>query len=462
MKQWLFCSLLLLVGCRPCLQPNIEMPTYYVEERATSGEEANLSFWWEQFEDPQLSCLIEKALLSNYDLRIARERICEARAVYGIEFSVLLPQVDAFGTIQRMRNSLTLAEAPFLGGKFVNFYQAGFDSIWELDVFGKNQDRARAAAYDVAMTREEVRNVHITIASEVALHYFAIRTLQKRLEIAYKHIDTELQLVEITSDRYQSGIISALDVYQAKALLETRYAVVPLLQTLFYQEIYALAVVLGELPEAYVDVFCESQDLPFSKERIPLGFPSELLCNRPDIRANEYAMRAAGARVMAARKEIFPTLSLQSLYSYATGFFTRLPEAGSKQWTGFPGLRLPLFHGGEIISNIKAETSVQRQAVLAYEQSVLIALQEVESFLVEYFKESARIEALEAEVKAYQEVRAIALIQYEGGLLDFLNVIEAERDLFIAENLLAESQEHLLSSLVSVYKALGGGWECSD
>lgn len=467
MKRLLLISLFLLAGCRPCSSPDLYLPDCFTEgdsvERCQMGEEeVPLACWWEQFNDPLLISLIERGLECNYDLRIARERICEARAVYGIEYSARLPHVDAFTLFDRMRNSLTLSDSLFTGGRFVNFYQAGFDAIWELDLFGKIYDRTKAAAYEVAAAREEVRDVHVTVASEIAVKYFIIRTLQERLEITYNHIRAEQELLELVTERFKAGLIPELDVYNAKALLQERYAVVPIFQTRLYQTIYSLAVLLGELPEVLVNSFCDELPLPCSGGKIPLGLPSELLCRRPDIRRAEFAMHASGARVMAARKEVFPTVSLEALYSYATGFFTLWSSDQSRQWDYLPIVSLPLFHGGEIISRIRVETSIQRQRVLEYEKTVIEALSEVESALVAYFQEGARIEALKEEVNAYAEARELARILYVGGFVDFLNVIDTEHDMYLSQILLAESKEFLMTHLVAIYKSLGGGWECCD
>lgn len=165
---------------------------------------------------------------------------------------------------------------------------------------------------------------------------------------------------------------------------------------------------------------------------------------------------------MSARKELFPTLSIEALYSYATGFFTQWFKAGSRDWLFNPSLTLPIFHGGEIVAHIAFETSLQRQAVFEYEKRVLVAVKEVEDALVSYFQQGARCHVLEEEVAAYKEARQLAVDLYSGGLVDFLYVIDTERDLFFSEIDLAVSKEDLMTEFVAVYKALGGGWEWCD
>ncbi len=466
-RGYLITLALIVASCRPCSQPELCLPTSYmstecVETCMRDLPEANLANWWRQFDDPLLISLIERGIGCNYDLRIAREKICEARAVFGIDFSRLLPHVDAFLLFNRLRNSQTLAQSDFTGGDFINFYQAGFDSIWEIDLFGKNLDRAKAACFDVAATQAEVRDVHVSVTSEIATNYFLIRTLQERMRITETHIKAEAELLELVKERYEAGLISQLDIYLTKALLKGRESILPQLQIEFYQAIYALAVMIDELPETLVNCFCDERPLPCIEAKFPLGLPTELLCRRGDVRNAEFKMLAAGARVLAARKEFFPTISLDSIFSYATGFFTSWFKSESRDWNLTPSLFLPIFHGGKILSHIAFETSIQKQSVLDYERSVLEAVAEVESALTAYFNEGTRIQALSEEVNAYKEARELALTLYSSGMVDFLYVIDTERDLFITEMVKAESKEELMAYLVGVYKALGGGWECCD
>lgn len=463
------CLLLLLVvtACRPCLPPDPQTPTsFFMEECMDTcmGDlpVANLACWWEQFDDSLLISLIERGLTYNYDLQIARERICQARGIMGVDAAVLFPHIDGDVMFNRDRNSQTLSQTPFTGGDFVNIYAAGFDSIWELDLFGKNLDKTRAACFDIAAAAAEVRDVHVTVASEIAVNYFIIRTLQKRIEITQSHIDSETELYELVQARHDAGLISQLDVSLAKALLDGRKAMLPKLEASYYQTIYALAVMLGDLPEQLVDCFCDHKPLPCVAAQFPLGFPSELLCRRGDVRQAEFEMRAAGARVMAARKEFFPTISIQSLFHYATGFFTSWIKPESRHWMIEPGLSLPIFHGGEILANVEVQTSIQHQSVLNYELTVLQAVEEVESALVGYFQQGARIGHLEDEIAALKEASELSRILYFGGVEDFLYVIETERNLYSTEIVLQENIADWMTEMVAVYKALGGGWECCD
>lgn len=464
MRSYAVILLLLLAGCRPCRQPNLCLPEQYIEGEcvdACGGEPVDLNQWWAQFHDPLLSEMIERALCCNHDLRIARERICEARGLFRVDVSILAPQLEGTLGWERNRNSQTLAQSPFVGGTFINHYVAGFDAFWEIDLFGKNIDRARAACLEVGAAAAEVRDVHVSVASEVARYYAMLRALQNRIDVALDHIENEKELVALTEERFRTGIAPGLDIANAQALLAERQSQLPQFEAELKAVIYRLAVLLGQDPETLAYLYCaERQPIPSTCGMIPLGLPSELLCQRGDVRSAELAMLAAGARVMAAKKEFFPTINIFGMFHWATGFYTQWFKSASRHWQMHPVGTLPILTGGRILANIDVETSLQRQAALAYERSVLVALEEVESGLAAYFKEAVRYEALEREISALEEARELSMILYKKGLVDFLNVIDVERDLFTAQNRFISSKEQLMTLLVAVYKALGGGWEC--
>lgn len=461
MKRLLF--LLLCASCRPCLQPDLVMQKEFIEQELVEnmqGEDVNLVTWWEQFQDPLLTELIEKSIAQNLDLKIARERICQSRAEFGVEFSKLLPKLDGELSFIRRRNSQTEGLSPFLGGTFENFYRAGFDAFWEVDIFGKNWDYAQAAGLEVIAEAERLRHVNLSITSEVAINYFLIRNLQERIRITENHIVSSTELVKTTKTRFQTGLISELDVHTAEALLETRYADLAELKSRLQETIYAVAVLLGEMPDQLLHTFDQPRPYEIQEAKIPVGLPSELLCRRGDVREAEFLMKASGATVRASRKELFPTLSLEGIYRYSTSFFTLWPNAGSKSWVFNPSLILPIFHGGAILSHIAVQTSKQHQTVLKYEKAVLDAVQEVESTLISYFQEHVRADALSKQTTHYREAKELANSLYVAGLVDFLYLFEVEKNLYDSHIALSESMELLRAKLVAIYKALGGGWEC--
>ncbi|MCP5469608.1 MAG: efflux transporter outer membrane subunit [Chlamydiales bacterium] len=457
--------LLFCAGCRPCLQPDISMEKEFISEdlvQKMEGGKVDLAQWWAQFDDPLLTELIEKGLEQNYDLRLAREKICQARAEFGIEFSYLLPQIDSELSFRRQRNPQTEGDSPFLGGGFENFYRTGFDAVWELDIFGKNWDYARAAGLDVYAQMEEVRNVNLSTTSEIAINYFIVRNLQDRIRITELHIASANELVETTNTRFEIGLAPELDVFTAKALLSTRLADLAEIEARLRETIYAIALLVGEMPDKLLHTFDQPREREIKEAKIPVGLPSELLCRRGDVRSAEFAMLASGARVMASRKELFPTLTLDTLFKYSTSFFTFWTTENSKFWKFHPILTLPIFQGGRIRSQIAAETSKQHQAVLEYEKTVLTAVGEVETALIKYFQEQIRVQDLHDQTAYYEEAKNQANSLYTAGLENFLFLFEVERNLYESQIEESVSMELLRVRLVAIYKALGGGWDCAD
>ncbi|MCH9611192.1 MAG: Toluene efflux pump outer membrane protein TtgI [Chlamydiales bacterium] len=455
--------LLLLASCRPCLQPEFVMQEQFSEQERIDemeGAKVDLATWWEQFQDPLLTQLIQKALDQNLTLRIARERICQARAQFGVEFSRLLPQIDAEAFFLRERNPSTEGDSPFLGGGFENFYRVGFDAAWELDIFGKLRDRARGAALDVLSEEELLRHTNLTITSEIALNYFLIRNLQDRIRITQLHIGSAADLVATTNTRYDIGLIPEIDVYTARALLRTRYADLADLQARLKETIFAIATLLGQMPNSMLYAFDQPRAYEIHEADIPVGLPSELLCRRGDVRAAELSLLASGARVKASRKELFPTLSLEGLFKYSTSFFSFWFKPESRFWQIQPVASMPIFRGGQILSQIAVATSLQHQAAIQYEKTVLDAVEEVESSLVAYFQEHIRVDELIEQTKNYEHARTLADSLYSAGLVNFLFLFELERELYASQIAESEGRELLRAKLVAIFKALGGGWEC--
>lgn len=461
--RWATLFLFFLTSCGGLRQPDIQMPCSFSEEapnEAISKPEMNPERWWEQFNDPLLCSLIDRSLSCNIDLRLARERICQARGLYGQQFSYLLPWVDQADSFQRMRNSDTMFETPFLGGNYVNIFQVGFDSLWEIDLFGKNIDRARAAGMDLRGQTELVRQVHVSVAAEVASLYFTVLQFNQQIRTTQEHINVEQKLIAILQDRFDAGFSPRLNLDTALAILDARFADLHLFEMLYKKSIYSLAVLLALNPEELTNTFKNSQDLPSPEGKIPLTLPSELLCRRGDVRQAEYTMAAAGARVIATRKELFPTISLASFFQYSTGFFRKLFNTDSVEWAYMPSLLMPVFQGGNIWSQIRTQTSLQRQAVLSYELSVLNALKEVENGLVGYFQTQERLKYRQEQVVNFTDARELAETLFIEGYTDFLFLIELERLLYLAKIEAIGCKKDLLIELASLFKALGGGWEC--
>jgi NodT family efflux transporter outer membrane factor (OMF) lipoprotein len=439
---------------------------------APTTRPVSLSLWWTAFEDPTLNTLIDRAILANQDLRIAESRVREARALRDIATSGRYPTVNASASYSRSRNSETLTGfgtgtgGTGGGGGFgsfgegeQNFYQAGFDASWEIDVFGGVRRSVEAATAELAASEENRRDVMVSLLAEVARNYIELRGLQRQRTVAINNAEAQKQTLELSTSRFRAGVANELDVKRAEALVSTTESVVPNLEAGIARAIHRLNVLEGRQPETPLINPTEDAKIPASAGQVPLGLPSELLRRRPDIRRAERELAAATARVGVATADLFPKFALTGGLGLQSSTFGDLPDARSLFWSIGPSVRLPLFNAGRIRANIRVQDARQEQALIRYEQAVLLALEDVENALVNYGKEQSRFRSLQSAVAANRRAVEMSTELYNRGLIDFLSVLEAQRQLFNSEELLIGSERNLSANLVALYKALGGGWD---
>lgn len=460
-KAWI-CLLLFLTGCAvgPNYQtPQIAMPTSY-ETHATLSEEeeVELRSWWTQFEDPMLNVLIHEAISQNLDLKIALEKINQVRAQYQIKAADLAPKIDMTAEQQRTRISQTQFDSTFLGPPLQNFYKVGFDASWEIDIFGKRRREKESAFYEYEAERENARDIYITLLGEVAQSYIEIRSLQHQIDITKRQIFIQRELFELTSNLFEAGLSSEINVQDIQATLEATRASLPPLEVTLKQTIHGLATLLGKAPENFENEFADTAPVPLSTQEIPIGLPSDLLRRRPDIRKAERLLAAATANVGSAIADLFPRFSLLGNFGFQSNSSQRWLKAQSRTWSIGPTMDWPIFHFGRIRENIRAQNSLQEQALLSYEQTILTALEDVENSLVGYYKEEERRSRLEKEVEAKHRVYELKKELYLSGLVEFQTFLQADQDLLDSQNDLIASTENLSTNLVALYKALGGEW----
>jgi NodT family efflux transporter outer membrane factor (OMF) lipoprotein len=301
--------------------------------------------------------------------------------------------------------------------------------------------------------------VLLSLLSEVARNYMQARGFQRRLVITRLNIQAQREVLALTQDRYRVGLGSQLDIDQAAALLANTEAQVPVLETGFKASAYHLGVLLGQPPGAVLEELLEEAPIPATPPEVPVGLPSDLLLRRPDIRQAERALAAATARIGVAVADLFPKFSLTGnvgAQSVSPGtWFT----AASTFWSAGPTVQWRIFDAGRIRSNIRVQNARQEQALAHYEQTVLVSFEDVENALTSYAKEQIRRQSLMAAVQANQQALEISRQYYRSGLADFLNVLESERSLYQTQDALVQSELAVSLDAVSLYKALGGGWE---
>jgi outer membrane protein, multidrug efflux system len=457
-------TLILLGGCSvgPDYHPPVlNLPAHW-SEPLTGGETnrvASLADWWKVFNDPELNSLITRAVQGNLQLRVAQARVREALAQRGVTAAAWWPSVNASGSYDRDRLTgnyfLPLpADVPLN----YNWYQAGFDASWELDVFGGTRRAVQAANAAIAAAEFSHRDVLVTLLAEVARYYFEARSFQQRLAIARRNIASQQNALNLTRDRYRAGLSSELDVEQASALLASTEAQVPTLESSLRASIHHLSVLLAEPPGTQLPEPAPDGSLPSPPPPVPVGLPSDLLLRRPDVRQAERQLAAATARIGVAKSDLFPKFSLTGAAGFesvsASSWFT--PD--SRFWTAGPTITWRIFDAGRIRANIRVQNARQEQALASYEQTVLTAFEDVENALVAYAKEQVRFQSLQASDNAERRALNLSLDLYKNGLADFLRVLDSERSLYSTEDALVQSQKTVSENLIALYKALGGGW----
>lgn len=466
-KIFCFCGSL-LAGCTvgpDYHQPKVNVPQAWSESLAggeTNGI-AQLADWWMSFNDPQLNSLVNRALNSNLQLQMAEARVLEARAQRGVVASGLWPTVDASGSYSYNRISgnyfLPLPAGTPLA---YNWYQSGFDSSWELDVFGGTRRNIEAASADIAAAEFSRRDVLVTLLAELARNYFEICSAQQRLAIAHENIEAQKRLVSLTTQQYRAGVTSQLDVEQASALLTDTEAAVPTLETALDSSIHRVGVLLAEPPGALVAELSQTNAIPVPPPRVPVGLPSDLLQRRPDIQRVERQLAAATARIGVAKADLFPHFSLTGNAGLQSVSASTWFDPSSRFWSVGPTVTWRIFDAGQIRSNIRVQDARQQQALANYEQTVLSAFEDVENALSAFAKEQARYQSLKESVTAQQAAVNLSRDLYQNGLTDFIRVLDSERSLYQAEDALVQSQATVSENLVALYKALGGGWQAAQ
>lgn len=443
-------------------RPGVETPSTFrgaepVISADTAASLADIK-WFDLFRDDTLTQLVNAALKQNFELRIAAERVLQARALYRItradQFPTVTGTVDATAT--RLPEIGANGAIPRGADTDVGYVQAGFNLGWELDVWGRVRRLKESARAQYLATEEAQRGVITTLVADVTQTYLALRALDFELEIARRTRDTATDSVRLTETRRASGVASGLDVRQAEQLLFASTGQIASVEREIAQAENALSLLLGRVPG---DVARGRALESFaSPPTVPAGLPSALLERRPDIRQAEQQLVAANAQIGAAKADYFPRITL-------TGFFGVQSRALSQLLTGPAGFAsatlgaaAPLLNLERVRGNVQLVESLHREALVNYERAVFSAFREVSDALAEYAK--TREQRLEEErlVAALRESTRLATERYQGGLDNYLTVLDAQRSLFVRETELARIRQGELAAIVELYRALGGGW----
>jgi len=424
--------------------------------------EAPIQTWWTVFDDPTLTSLIERAGTSNLTLREAVWRVEESRALRGVVAGARVPQVALDGDATRndqSKNGVLGGVVPDEAFEPANIFNLGVGASWELDVWGRIRRQVEAADAEVEASVEDYRDVLVTLYAEVATNYVNTRALQERLRLAHDNVEGQEKTLKLTTDRFNSGLVSALDVAQAESNLANTRSLIPNLEQQLALALNRLAVLLAMNPGALDEELAGDLPIPVEPDSVTARLPADLLRQRPDIRTAERRLAAQTARVGVATAELYPKFSLTGFLGLQATSAGDLFSSDSVNWSvGLP-VRWNLFAGGAIRSQIDAEKARTEQLLINYERAVLFALEEVEDALVSYDKEVVRRAHLIHSVDATQRSLDLVLTQYRAGLTDFQNVLDTERSLLVRQDDLAASEGLVIKNLVDLYRALGGGWD---
>jgi len=423
---------------------------------------AFLDAWWHSFDDPLLDALMERLVSRNLDLRIASARLMQARAQAGVASSAYLPEGGLTGEYRRIRRdeaSVPGAAAAATRGREQDFWLAGFDASWEIDVFGSVRRQVEAADADLAASGEALRDALVSLRGELARNYFELRGLQLRIEIARQEVRIRRENVEITGARAKAGLASELDYARAQGELASAEARIPALERSLQAAVFRIGVLLGQEPAGLEAELRAAGALPAAPPDLPVGLPSELLRRRPDIRKAERELAAATARIGVSTAELFPRFSLTGSFGYQASESRTMFRDESNFWAVGPTLRWPILNFRRILSQIDVSKAVREEALARYERSVLIALEEVENALVAISRETLRSESLAEAVRANELAVQLAMDRYLAGVQGYLAVTDAQAALYAAEDQLAQSRQAQSQALIALYKALGGGWQ---
>lgn len=417
-----------------------------------------LASWWDQFNDPTMTELIRMALDKNRTLAGAQAQVRQARYQLGVTKAPLLPWFDN----TNFWNNGRTPQAAGGTGNSANLYRLGIDASWELDIFGQRAQQVKAQQQTLEARYAALYSAWTSIASEVAVDYISLRTLQERLKIANYNLELQKNSVSIQQSKVDSGLSDSLALKQAQYTMEQTAAIIPQVQASIEEVKNAIAVLTGEIPGTLEEKLSEPGPIPQLPERTLVGIPANALRQRPDIREAERLLAAQLSTKKAAQKDLLPKFSLTGSIGTEAGNWGSLFTGPAKLYSFLPQISWPIFHAGAIRSNIKVQGAIAEQLMNSYEQTVLTAVGEVRSAISSNIQEYDRSASLLRGRDAAQVALDVATSKYQNGLVDFLTVINAQSALTSLSESYAVSQGQISTTAVQLFKALGGGWQPMD
>jgi NodT family efflux transporter outer membrane factor (OMF) lipoprotein len=447
-------------------RPDMEMPSAFRNPAFHAPVTRTSDPWWETFQDPILTGLVQDAVHHNRDIRIAVAAVREARAARGIAGSRGMPSIDANANYRRLRASENgiivgpLSEAG-LADVETDLFQTGLEASWEIDIFGSVRRANEAATARVREANERLADALVAVTAEVGLAYTDLRGAEQELAVLRRNIEVQSQTATLVQNQLRIGIASEIDFDRARSQLARTKAQEPLLQAAIDIATYRLAVLTGRMPGKLTDSLKASATLVVRGDLVPVGLPSELLLRRPDVRAAERSLHAATADIGVAVAELYPRFFLSGTAGLESVSFGDLFKSQSGFFAIGPTIRWPVFRGGALRAQVGAAEARADAQYARYQQSILLAVEDVERSLVGYGQQELRRRQLAKSRDAAVSAATLTRKNYERGIVQFLEVLDAERRALEGDLDLARSEAEVTRQAIRLYRALGGGWENS-
>jgi NodT family efflux transporter outer membrane factor (OMF) lipoprotein len=466
--------LLAFAGCT--VGPNFQRPKASVSanwqetgDPRVSTASATYRGWWKALNDPVLDRLIERAYRENLSLRQAGVRVLQARAQLGVAVGEIFPQTQqAIGSVQYNRTSDRTVTAAAAKGS-VEYWQSqiGAQASWELDFWGKIRRNIESADASLLSSLADYDNTLVTLTADVANSYITIRTVEERIRIARENVATQEESLKIAEAKLAWGTATQLDVEQARTVLLNTLATIPSLETQLRQARDALSVLLGMPPSDLSDLLEGPSSIPVSPRQVIVGIPADLLRRRPDVRRAELQAAAQSAQIGVAKADLYPAFSLIGNLVFVSADLGKFKLSdmfrwGSRQVQIGPSVQWNILNYGQITNDIRVQDASFQQLLIAYQNAVLSAQQDVEDNLVAFLRAQDRADLLAKSVVSAKNAVALAVLQYREGVTDFTTVLTAQQALLSQQDSLASTLGSISTSLVGTYRALGGGWEIRE
>ena len=442
-------------------KPDTTLPARWAQASVDahgSTPAASLDSWWRGFNDPLLDELMDEAVAGNTDVASAKAKIREARATRREAEAGLGPSITGSAAATESgagQGASGGATTSTTGAAF----QAGFDASWELDLFGGKRRDAEAAVYGEQAAEEDLRSTLLTLIGDVGANYAEARGYQARIALAQQTLASQRRTADLTRVKFEAGAASGADAAKADAQAGTTAADIPTYATGYAEAVHRLSVLTGRAPGALNERMRAVRAIPAPRRALPAGVPADLLSRRPDVRAAERRVAQATAKIGAAEAALYPDVSLTGSLSTAASRPGDLLRASSVSWSWGPSLSAPIFDGGKLAAQRDATQAQRDEYLVAWRSSVLTAMEDVENALVSLAQERLRVKQLAASANGYSKATELSRAQYEAGKSSFLDVLDAERSLYSAEDSLIQSRVALAKDYVALAKALGGGWD---